>query len=418
MSALDGLRGVAAFVVLLHHTLLIRPELAAGYVADPRPAGGWVDWLLTYTPLHLAWAGAEAVVLFFVLSGYVLALPAARGRPTRWRRYYPRRLLRLYPPVWGAVLLALVWALLVPRGDRPGASWWLNLHAPMSDTGRVLHDLVLLRRPGFTNTALWSLKWEVLFSLLLPAYLVVGRWLRRWPLAVGATGLAALVFLGASFGGFAGRYLPIFVCGVFLAFNEDRLRRLFDGLDAVRRPVLCWWTVVAGCVVALTAHWLLLAVLPAPGTALVLAAWTVQVAGATLAVLLVIRWPAAGAALDRPVPRWLGSRSFSLYLVHEPIVVSTALVLGGTPPVPVALAVAVPVSLVVAEVFHRAVERPSLRLSHAVGGRAAAPSGGEALSPSPGGRAASPSSGGAASPSPDGRAALPAPGGGPIDDQS
>lgn len=36
--------------------------------------------------LYLAWAGPQAVFLFFVLSGLVLALPAT-DRPVHWRAY-------------------------------------------------------------------------------------------------------------------------------------------------------------------------------------------------------------------------------------------------------------------------------------------------------------------------------------------
>lgn len=90
VRALDGIRGLAAVVVVVHHTFLVSPLLANPYQNpyDVRP--GTIAWWATYTPLHLFWDGTEAVFVFFVLSGFVLSLPLARtgivrlanGRPT------------------------------------------------------------------------------------------------------------------------------------------------------------------------------------------------------------------------------------------------------------------------------------------------------------------------------------------------
>ena len=57
-----------------------------------------------------SWDGTGAVLVFFVLSGFVLTLaftgPAKSGEP-RWANYYARRIPRLYVPVWAAIALAI-----------------------------------------------------------------------------------------------------------------------------------------------------------------------------------------------------------------------------------------------------------------------------------------------------------------------
>ena len=144
IPALDGLRGIAALIVLIHHSLLTLPSFARAY-AQQRP---WQrhdgSWWMTYTPLHLAWAGTEAVYCFFLLSGLVLALPAARGRHHDWTSYYPKRIGRLYLPVLGATLLALAWIALIPRVYGESSSWWLAGHSAHPRWRATAHDLVLV----------------------------------------------------------------------------------------------------------------------------------------------------------------------------------------------------------------------------------------------------------------------------------
>ena len=83
-------------------------------------------------------------------------------------------------------------------------------------------------------------------------------------------------------------------------------------------------------------------------------------------VILVAATAAFGASRATRIPvgvAWLGSRSFSLYLVHEPIAVSMAPLLGDRLNAVTILATTVPVAFLVTECFYRSVEQPSLRLA-------------------------------------------------------
>lgn len=95
--------------------------------------------------------------------------------------------------------------------------------------------------------------------------------------------------------------------------------------------------------------------------------------GASIVVLLAIHWPVARGFLESRPSHWLGKRSFSLYLVHEPILIAIVFALGGHPDRTLTLVTAILAALVVADLFHRAVEAPSLRLSRLVGRRDARP---------------------------------------------
>lgn len=329
IPALDGLRGLAAVIVVIHHTLLLSPVLWGAYAG---PARGSL-WLLADTPLRLIWAGDVAVAVFFVLSGYVLSRPALHGRAEPWGIYYRKRLLRLYFPVWAAVAFAVATLPLRPEGQ---SSWAQAQHIGLS-AGDLVATLTLAR-PGQLDNALWSLRWEVLFSLALPLYVAAARWLRRFPLSVSATALLVVILAGTIADLDALRFLPVFGLGVLLADHDS---------------VLSTRTVRWGAV-----QWLAL------GTAAVLLSSSrsyVLIAAGAAGILFVARAShAASARLSRPTILWLGRLSYSLYLTHLPVVL-----LASNLPVPAWTLVPVTVAsaLAVAVAFHRWVEGPALRLA-------------------------------------------------------
>ena len=365
LAGLDGLRGLAALVVLVHHGMLVLPTLSRVQEAGHARDGPWWAWALTHTPLHLAWLGEEAVVVFFVLSGFVLAVPAAR--PTfRWSAYYPQRLVRLYLPVWASLVLAAVVLLLLPRDPDAAHSSWVAARAGI-DPGAAWTDALLLGGVSTVNAPLWSLRWEVVFSLLLPVYVLAARRARRWAPTL-AVALLAAIAVGTLLGDDALRYLPIFGLGVLMAFHRRELGAWASWMDARRRPRAAWALLAAATGVALTGRWIVEAV-PVSGGVLGAAGSGAAVVGAAGAVLLALHWPDGVRALRRAPVQWLGRRSFSLYLVHEPVVIALAFVLPADRPwLPAAAAVAL--SLLVTAAFYRMVEAPSHRLARSVGRRA------------------------------------------------
>lgn len=368
IAELDGVRGVAALVVVIHHILLASsPILAAEYAGGP--AKHWSSlWWLVDTPLHLFWAGPEAVVVFFVLSGFVLALPAVRhGR--RWFRisYYPKRLTRLYLPVWASIALAALWRSLEARPRLPGSSWWLQQHS----TPMTLHRAVTqgtLRDLGTWafNPVLWSLHWEVLYSALLPVALLLVVCSRRHRAASLGLLLAALVGVGwgTSAGDSRAQFLPMFVVGALLAVHCEWILRTLRSVKSIWIYVLS----VSALFFLTSNYWL--STDRVGGFAQKALAGTKEslvVLGATTAIGLAFGRPSWSGVLQSRSMRWLGSRSYSIYLVHEPIVVAIAYVLKARESSTILLSIVLPLSLGAAELFWRAVERPSIRIARLVG---------------------------------------------------
>lgn len=345
-TALDGLRGYAAIVVVITHAMMTMPDVADAYAESPSPPHGALEWI-TFSPLHLFWAGGEAVFVFFVLSGFVLALPTSRPS---WLAYYAKRAMRLYLPAWGALAFSYACFAVVPHVAQ-GDNWWLDAHALDYGSGSLVGDITL-GAPTFLNSPVWSLKWEVVFSLLLPIYIAVAVKFSRYAFLLAA---GALIAIGVGFAApvSAAMFLPMFALGVLMAVRRESLAGLADTLGCRQ-----WSTLALAALLLLTVRWWT----PAPE------AVTMPLAaiGAGLTVFAFMGWETARRAGVAPIGQWLGHRSFSIYLIHEPVIVSLAFLLPASYRPLVAL-VGVCLALLAGEAFYRCVELPALQAARRVG---------------------------------------------------
>ena len=359
LISLDGLRGIAALIVLVHHSMMVIPSIANVYFSD-LPIEG-LRRAISYTPLHLLWAGPEAVYLFFVLSGLVLAFQTQRPG-FDWGKYYPSRLIRLYLPVMGAVIFAAATIVLVSR-DVDSLSIWIRNHPRLYTFSDSLLDVTLVGGISWTISPLWSLMWEVFFSLLLPVYIAVAHKIKPWLVILGSI---VLVTVGVTSHNQVLQYLPMFAIGVALAHAWPALQCWAERVQAHQFGWLVWLCLTAASSMLTVTAWLL-----APlGRDLTIWAPPFIVLGVTGFVLVGAFSPVAKWLLSlRPI-LWLGTVSFSLYLTHEPIVVAFGHLLPSEPRL--ATVAAILVALPAAWVFYRCVEKPAHRLAQRVAGRKSA----------------------------------------------
>ena len=413
MGGLDALRGVAAVIVLVHHVSMTAPSISAAYSSSANVAVFSPAWWVTLSPLKILFAGPEFVLVFFVLSGFVLVLsplrrlpwarrpapapepaPAPDTAPARsaaaegpaaaspepdrvataveapttgydWLAYYPRRIVRLAIPVFVSVGLAALWILIVPRtvnGD--GGAWMAKQGSPDLGIGNLLREASIV---GFTgrpdvNPPLWSLAWEMWFSLLLPVGVILAVATRRWTLAWVAVVLATST-TGYLLGIEPLMYLPAFGLGALLAANHGSLLARTTRLARRRGGTLVCAALTALGPVLLIGYWLLRPVLTEPWNDVALA---LRVPGAALIVASVALWPPVQRMLSGRLLAWLGTISFSLYLVHFPVVVTFGQLFGPEHWWWGAL-ISVPLSLLLAALMYRWVERPTQTLAIRVG---------------------------------------------------
>lgn len=356
LLALDGLRGLAALVVLAHHAALTNPGFP-GAVEDPLASPGSLTWWFSYTPLKLLTAGTEAVIVFFVLSGLVVTLPVLRRPGFDWIAYFPRRMVRLGVPVVASVLLAAAFVFAIPQRGLPGASTWLRDSSTPRLTWQLLVQAVdRLGGDAHINNPLWSLRWELLFSLALPAFVVLAAALRRWWLA-SIAGCLLLTWLGLAGDSAGFQFLPAFFVGALLAVRMDAVRAFAGRVNARRARHVLWAGITVGGSMLLIASWFT-GLLPVHDDRVARALSGLAPAAAALLIVAAIGWdPLRLLFSSRPL-QFVGRISFSLYLVHVPILIFTTYLTGGHSWL-AAVALGAALSILVATGFWWLLESPS-----------------------------------------------------------
>jgi len=175
----DGLRFFAIMSVVFYHL--------NGYIQDYSTVKFATPPSNTFLSLVLA-QGHYGVQLFFVISGFILALPFAEHylkRPTvpALGRYFKRRISRLEPPYIANLVLVFALLVLVKKGT-------FSILIPHLLASIVyLHNLIY-RQASAINSVAWSLEVEVQFYILAPlinsVFLIHRGWIRRLMLCIAA----------------------------------------------------------------------------------------------------------------------------------------------------------------------------------------------------------------------------------------
>ena len=347
LVGLDGVRGLAALFVVLHHVYL---RSFPGYPRVTAPM--WAAWMIF---------GHFAVVVFIVLSGFSLAVSPARAG---WQlgpvsQFGHRRAWRILPPFWAALVFSLLVAWLIvpqPGTDVPNAN-------SVVVNGLLLQDVFDAPSP---NRAFWSIAVEAHLYLVFPLLLLIIRRVNAAVMLATVTLIVATVGALApdtSWAGWLMRLTPqfavLFAMGILAA-------GIVAASERVRSWPWHWFALAAALPVMVGIGW--------KGSAWILGPhlfWVDLALAPAVACLL------AAVATDRPAPlvgvldtrpvRSLGTFSYSLYLTHAPIVVviNELVIRGryeqGVPSFLVSLLITVPVTVVFARLFAGVFEIPFQR---------------------------------------------------------
>lgn len=388
LASIDLLRGVAVLMVVVFHGLGPLADLGGRALETP-----W-DWLRVGLG-RVILQGHNGVGLFLLISGFCIHLSFAsrmrRGEPRPFLTFWKRRFVRIHPTFLVSIVFTLILVGLVGALSRPGSDLLAHLAYPswgllLRDLGlhlAMLHTLVPTTG-NLHNAPYWSLALEEHLYLLYFFFLAMRQ---RWGLR-----RSVLVVLGFSLS-----------WHLLTALRDLELVTWSPLMLALRLQAWGrWFEWVLGVVLAeqVLGH-------------IALPAWTRRLRGfvllAVLATLLSLRWPAsAGILLRSSILVWglaffflfgqlvardeavgrgpgrlaealrrVGLFSFSLYLVHLPVlrgVLALAQHAGlggpGTAGYYAMMIAPVAVSLVVAWLFYLACERYFSRWSGRIGAAA------------------------------------------------
>ncbi|TCM17874.1 peptidoglycan/LPS O-acetylase OafA/YrhL [Novosphingobium sp. PhB165] len=323
-TIVQGLRGFASIAVLLFHAI----------------QGGHVPSILAALPFSLI-NDFFAVSVFFTLSGFVTAhgLAGVNMTPAMVGRFMLGRSIRLDPAYWASMLVAIAFVLLaaIVHGR--------IFHLPT--IGELLaHVFYLQEMLGIPeiNIVYWTLTYEFQFYLIFALSLTIrSRWMEggTWALAM----LSALGLVGTHWHGFFVEHWAVFYVGVIA-------RRALD--SQIARVGLALLVVALLCGSGFERMPALVALL------LFVSAWT--------------GWAETG--LNWRWLQFLGAISYSLYLVHVPLMQAVDSIVHrlfghGMAADLICLVLILAASITAAVLLYHAIERPSHRLARAIRSRPA-----------------------------------------------
>lgn len=353
-------------VVLLHHTFLLNPQFPGSPPGENYTGGPLFSWM-SFSPLKLFTAGTESVIVFFVLSGLVVSIPALK-HGFDWFAYYPRRIARLMIPVIASVLVAAAFVAAIPQiSTQTDGTWLSRSSTPSFSWEHILSAMDLFGGDAQINNPLWSLRWEVIFSLLLPVFVILAALLKRWWFA-GIAGALLLTWAGIATGADSLSYLPAFFVGAMIAVGMDDVRRFADAVNRRSAHHLIWLAITLAGAMLLIASWLT-GPLPEEAAGVTNALKALAPLAAAVLVVACIGWSALGRVLSWTPVQFTGKISFSLYLTHVPILIFSSYLFADAP-LFVAQIFGVSVALAVSVAFWWILESRSHEWSKRIGARA------------------------------------------------
>jgi peptidoglycan/LPS O-acetylase OafA/YrhL len=376
LAWLDALRGIGAMAVVAEHML---------------------PWLMPALRPYWFNLGMYGVFVFFLVSGYII--PVSLEQRGDVRAFWISRIFRLYPLYLLVIAFVLAMAFWVPV--RP--------QVPRSVPGVAAHLSMLLDvvHIGAVADPMWTLSYEMVFYLLVTALFVGGIHRRSGTLAIvfGLIAVGAGLALTAPL--LVGDWLAVAACVIFIIGLTCLITGRFRTTAAYALGAMALVLLVFGSYVP----WFGAAILAVMFTGTAIQRWERGTGGLTpivVAVALVAVSPvwadqagwwwvqpdvwittmvlagatfALGMALrGRRVPRvltWLGLISYSVYLLHHPLLRYLNVWVGDLRSVPVAaqvclMAAYLAVLLTLSWLTHRYVEVPAQRLGRRLSRRPAA----------------------------------------------
>jgi len=310
IKELDSIRGLAAIAVVFGHFCLMLPSLPNS---------------IKFSPLRFLWAGGEAVIIFYVLSGYVLSMALYHSKTNYWG-YLIKRFVRIYIPyyVWIFITFAL-FVLFSPYEVMGLRDWFYDKWQGSITKLDIINHIVLLNN-FFTdnyNPVIWSLAQEMRISIVFPLLFLLfykQSWKKTILFAMSFSLISIflnMLHIGKAEGFYNGyadtlHFTSMFMVGMLLFKHQEELTQLYKNMKSINRKLL----IALG--VFLYLYSILIYGLSQNDTTFILKDWGVVI-GVSIIIIMAINNLKVKAILNKGVFVYLGEISYSIYLCHFPI---------------------------------------------------------------------------------------------------
>ncbi|MEW9052631.1 MAG: acyltransferase [Neobacillus sp.] len=348
---LDSLRGIAAMSVFIFHIAMILPETWKE---------GFLWNILFHSPFHLFFTGEQPVILFFVLSGFVLSLIYFTGKKISYFSFVIKRFFRLYLPYVVSIIVAILLCLLFSNGgnQRLGTLFNIVWKDPVNIGSMLDHFLFIGNYNVYSyNVVIWTLIHEMRISLILPFlvfFAIRFGWKINLAIGIGTAIVGAFFHLLLQ-----DPYQPIykslfyilmFIMGIILCKNRVYLIESFKSLSKGRKITIA----VIGAFLYIYADLL--------GNPLLID-WAATLGVSILLIIAVSSELASKILLIKPL-QFLGKISFSLYLYHLPILLSLIYLFYGKVPLLIIAISAIILTILISNFAWLIIEKPSIRIAN------------------------------------------------------
>lgn len=374
LEYLDALRGIASMIVIIFHCLISFPIFHEAYY-DQRFSSTAMA-MLTNSPLNLLWSGKEPVLLFFILSGFVLAFPFLHSRPPVYLSFAIKRLFRIYIPYIIVMLISIVVMLaFAPYSEAGHLSSTYNerWHHPPTVDAIIAYITMVNYDLTNVNGVVWTLFHEMRISLVFPLimfFIVKMDWKKAAALSIVSL-TAAFYGIGLA-SNFITEGLPaafvyslresvyytgFFILGALLAKYKETIVSSMQSLRPLPKLALG-----ALCLLTINIGW---------------TRWFGQAESvflqdslSALGIAILFAFVLGGERLQKllrsRVLVFLGNISYSLYLIHIPVIMLCSIYLTKYLPIVVSFLLVPFLSILISVLLYKFIEAPSMRLGKRV----------------------------------------------------
>ncbi|WP_087944593.1 acyltransferase family protein [Bacillus mycoides] len=310
IKELDSIRGLAALTVVFGHFCLMLPSLPNS---------------IKFSPLRFLWAGGEAVIVFYVLSGFVLSMALYHSKTNYWG-YLIKRFVRIYIPYYFWIIITFALFILFSPYEVAGLRDWFYDRWQGSITKiDIINHFVLLNN-FFTenyNPVIWSLAQEMRISIVFPLLFLLFyklSWKKTILFALSFSLISVflnMLHIGKAEGFYNGyadtlHFTSMFMVGMLIFKHQEKLIYLYRNMKKINKGFL----IALGVILYL--YSILIYGFSRNDTTFLLKDWGVVI-GVSIFIIMAMSNLKVKAFLNKSVFVYLGEISYSIYLCHFPI---------------------------------------------------------------------------------------------------